>query len=138
MWWSIFMYTYHMRLKWADLFNTGGCIYLKGMWFSFTYHLGLLKRSLFATHYINLWCRFLHHLKKKIGNKAHLEALICNACLTKEISNFCVVYFEQNIDTKTRDLGWNVYPNVEENGNTQTLEVLVKLVLDTLSNMSMT
>ena len=52
--------------------------------------------------------RFLHHLKRKIGNKARVEASICNAYLTEEISNFLSHYFGDDIDTKGRDVGRNV------------------------------
>ena len=48
--------------------------------------------------------RFLNHLKRKIGNKAHVEASICNAYLLEEIANFCSTYFEDHIDTKTLSL----------------------------------
>lgn len=62
-------------------------------------------------------------MKKKVGNKARVESSICNAYLTEEISNFCAVYFEQNVDTKTRDLGRNVCPDVEENHDGQIPDV---------------
>jgi hypothetical protein len=43
-------------------------------------------------------------LKRKIANKAHVEGSICNAYLLEEISNFCSMYFEEDIDTKAKDL----------------------------------
>lgn len=52
--------------------------------------------------------RFLYHLKKKVGNKARVEGSICNAYLMEEISNFCSLYFENDVDTKASDLGLNV------------------------------
>lgn len=49
----------------------------------------------------------MYHLKQKVGNKAQVEASICNAYLTEEISNFCSHYFEGHITTKTSNLGLN-------------------------------
>ncbi|XP_057248084.1 uncharacterized protein LOC130590131 [Beta vulgaris subsp. vulgaris] len=57
--------------------------------------------------------RFLNHLKRKIGNKARVEGSICNAYLCEEIANFCSNYFQQGVDTKTRDLGRNVTDEVD-------------------------
>ncbi|XP_021757024.1 uncharacterized protein LOC110722094 [Chenopodium quinoa] len=57
--------------------------------------------------------RFLNHLKRKIGNKARVEGSICNAYLMEEIGYFCSNYFQQGVDTKTRDLGRNVHEDVE-------------------------
>lgn len=48
-------------------------------------------------------------MKRKVGNKAHVEGSICNAYLAEEIANFCSKYFQAEIDTKSRDLGRNVY-----------------------------
>lgn len=53
-------------------------------------------------------CRFLNHLKQKIGNKARVEGSICNAYLLQEISNFCSIYFEDHIDTKSKALNLNL------------------------------
>ncbi|XP_010690165.2 uncharacterized protein LOC104903750 [Beta vulgaris subsp. vulgaris] len=51
--------------------------------------------------------RFLYHLKQKVGSKARVEASICNASLTEEISNFCSHYFEEHITTRVSNLGLN-------------------------------
>ena len=48
-----------------------------------------------------------------MGNKARVEGSICNAYLAEEISNFCSQYFQSEVDTKSRDLGRNAYPDVE-------------------------
>ncbi|XP_021719281.1 uncharacterized protein LOC110686964 isoform X2 [Chenopodium quinoa] len=56
---------------------------------------------------------FLNHLKRKIGNKARVEGSICNAYLTEEIGFFFSNYFQQGVDTKTRDLGRNVHDDVK-------------------------
>ena len=53
-------------------------------------------------------------LKQKVGNKARVESSICNAYLMEEISDFCANYFDENISTKSRDLGQN---EVESNPN---------------------
>jgi len=47
-------------------------------------------------------------LKRKVKNKARVESSICNAYLMEEIANFCVNYFDESVDIKTRDLGRNV------------------------------
>ena len=57
--------------------------------------------------------RFLNHLKQKIKNKASIEGSICNAYLLKEISNFCSMYFGDDIDTKAKNL--DVGPNTKTN-----------------------
>lgn len=46
--------------------------------------------------------RFLYHLKQKIGNKAHVEASICEAYLQEEISNFVQHYFKPHVSTKKK------------------------------------
>ncbi|XP_057246755.1 uncharacterized protein LOC130589506 [Beta vulgaris subsp. vulgaris] len=56
--------------------------------------------------------RLLNHLKRKVGNKARVEGSICNAYVTEEIANFCSNYFQPGVDTKSRDLGRNVNPDV--------------------------
>ena len=42
-----------------------------------------------------------------MGNKARVEASICNAYLTEEISNFCSHYFEGHVNTRVNSLGLN-------------------------------
>jgi len=44
-------------------------------------------------------------LKRKIENKARVEASICNAYLIKEISNFFSHYFGDDVETKAEMLG---------------------------------
>ncbi|KAI9087874.1 hypothetical protein K1719_030204 [Acacia pycnantha] len=39
-------------------------------------------------------CRFLYTLKQKVGNKAQVEASICEAYIAEETSMFCSHYFE--------------------------------------------
>ena len=51
--------------------------------------------------------RFLHLLKKNVGNKARVEGSICNAYLVEEASNFCSHYFESHVHTRQ----WNVPRN---------------------------
>ena len=112
--------------------------------FLFTSYLNVEMKSSFCTYH-HLWCRFLHHLKKKVSNKARVESSICDAYLKEEISNFCAVYFEQNLDTNTRDLERNVFPNVEENLDGQISDVFscnightpTKGMSDILTNASM-
>ncbi|CAH9084404.1 unnamed protein product [Cuscuta epithymum] len=44
--------------------------------------------------------RFLGRLKKKITNKAHIEASICSAYIDEELSTFASYYFESSIRSK--------------------------------------
>ncbi|CAH9125322.1 unnamed protein product [Cuscuta epithymum] len=46
--------------------------------------------------------RFLRELKKKVTNKAHVGASICQAYLTEEVSTFSSFYFEREIMTKRK------------------------------------
>jgi hypothetical protein len=42
----------------------------------------------------------LFNLKKKVKNKAHVEASICEAYIVKEISKFISYYFEPHLRTR--------------------------------------
>jgi hypothetical protein len=42
----------------------------------------------------------LFNLKKKIKNKAHVEALICEAYIVEEIPTFISYYFEPHLRTR--------------------------------------
>ncbi|CAH9061011.1 unnamed protein product [Cuscuta europaea] len=65
-----------------------------------------------------LHCRFLGELKKKVTNKAHVEASICQAYLQQEISTFSSFYFEREVITRRKrparndDIGEDLYENV--------------------------
>ena len=52
--------------------------------------------------------RFLHHIKGKVGNKARVEASICNAYLMEEITNFIANYMDDSVDVRAGDLPRNV------------------------------
>ncbi|CAH9123916.1 unnamed protein product [Cuscuta epithymum] len=62
--------------------------------------------------------RFLGELKKKVTNKAHVEASICQAYLQQEISTFSSFYFERDVITRRKrparndDIGEDLYENV--------------------------
>jgi len=45
-------------------------------------------------------CRYLFNLKKKVKNKAHVEASICEAYIVEEISTFISHYFELHLRTR--------------------------------------
>jgi len=45
-------------------------------------------------------CRYLFNLKKKVKNKAHVEASICEAYIVEEISTFISYYFEPHLRTR--------------------------------------
>jgi len=42
----------------------------------------------------------LFNLKKKVKNKAHVEASICEAYIVEEISTFILYYFEPHLRTR--------------------------------------
>jgi len=42
----------------------------------------------------------LFNLKKKVKNKAHVDALICEAYIVEEISTFISYYFESHLRTR--------------------------------------
>ncbi|XP_074560392.1 uncharacterized protein LOC141816527, partial [Curcuma longa] len=44
--------------------------------------------------------RFLYHLKKKVGNRARVEASIVEAYMIEEVSTFCSSYFEPDIQSR--------------------------------------
>ncbi|CAH9060630.1 unnamed protein product [Cuscuta europaea] len=46
--------------------------------------------------------RFLRELKKKVTNKAHVGASICQAYITEEVSTFSSYYFEREVMTKRK------------------------------------
>jgi hypothetical protein len=45
-------------------------------------------------------CRYLFNLKKKVKNKAHVKASICEAYIVEEISIFISYYFEPHLRTR--------------------------------------
>ena len=51
----------------------------------------------------NIWliqCKYLFNLKKKVKNKAHVEASICESYVVEEISTFISYYFEPYLRTR--------------------------------------
>ena len=49
----------------------------------------------------------MHHLKKKVNNKARVEGSICEAYIIEEISTFCSFYFESHVQTKLNKVDRN-------------------------------
>jgi hypothetical protein len=45
-------------------------------------------------------CRYLFNLKKKVKNKVHIEALICETYIVKKILTFISYYFEPHLRTR--------------------------------------
>ncbi|XP_021729847.1 uncharacterized protein LOC110696821 [Chenopodium quinoa] len=76
-----------------------------------------IRELRFPDGYSSNLSRFLNHLKRKIGNKARVEGSICNAYLTEEITNFFSNYYQDGVDTKTRDLSRNANAKVDSNIN---------------------
>ena len=48
----------------------------------------------------------MFNLKKKVKNKAHVEALICEAYIVEEISTFISYYFEPHLRTRINCVPW--------------------------------
>ncbi|XP_027186337.1 uncharacterized protein [Cicer arietinum] len=49
--------------------------------------------------------RFLHHLKKKVKNKARVEGSIIKSYLIEDISQFCTYYFQSNKQPYNASIG---------------------------------
>ncbi|KAL9391704.1 hypothetical protein Peur_015624 [Populus x canadensis] len=50
---------------------------------------------------------YLFNLKKKVKNKAHVEASICEAYIVEEISIFILYYFEPHLRTRINHIPWH-------------------------------
>jgi hypothetical protein len=55
-----------------------------------------------VTYFFSTLCRYLYHLKKKLRNKARVEASTVNAYLVEEASNCTTYYFEPHVVTRSR------------------------------------
>jgi hypothetical protein len=51
--------------------------------------------------------RYLFNLKKKVKNKAHVEASICEAYIVEEISTFISYYFKPHLRTRINHVPWH-------------------------------
>jgi len=49
----------------------------------------------------------LFNLKKKVKNKAHVEASICEAYIVEEISTFISYYFKPHLRTRINRVPWH-------------------------------
>jgi len=49
----------------------------------------------------------LFNLKKKVKNKAHVEASICEAYIVEEISTFILYYFKPHLRTRINCVPWH-------------------------------
>jgi len=100
--WSISPYIYRSRQKLEDWSSIDGCIYLNDYILQLQCSSYIKIFSLFFL-FENIWLiqsKYLFHLKKKVKNKAHVEASICEAYIVKEISTFISYYFEPHLRTK--------------------------------------
>jgi len=52
-------------------------------------------------------CKYLFNLKKKVKNKAHVEASICEAYIVEEISTFISYYFESHLRMRINRVPWH-------------------------------
>ena len=85
--------------------NFDGCIHLRGKFFSIKCEITSLHIMLQQTFFVRT--RFLYHLKKKVKNKACVEASICNAYIVEEVTTFASYYFEPHVQCKRRKAGRN-------------------------------
>lgn len=58
-----------------------------------------------------------------MGNKAQVEGSIRNAYLLEEITNFCSLYFEEDVDSKVKELGLTTCVNNELDLNSDLPEI---------------
>ena len=49
----------------------------------------------------------MFNLKKKVKNKVHVEASICEAYIVKEISTFILYYFQPHLRTRINRVPWH-------------------------------
>ena len=49
----------------------------------------------------------MFNLKKKVKNKVHVEALICEAYIVEEISTFILYYFEPHLRMRINHVPWH-------------------------------
>jgi hypothetical protein len=79
-----------------------------------------------------IYCRFLHHLKKKVKNNAHVEGSIIESYLIEEISQFCSYYFESNVQPYNFSTGRNgdeeVFPDQNSGGISVDIDLPTTLV----------
>ncbi|XP_074577237.1 uncharacterized protein LOC141833653 [Curcuma longa] len=59
--------------------------------------------------------RFLYHLKRKVKNKAHVEASIVNAYIVEEVTTFASYYFEPHVKSKRQRPGRNDEGPIDQN-----------------------
>jgi hypothetical protein len=60
----------------------------------------------------------LFNLKKKVKNKAHVEASICEAYIVEEISTFISYYFKPHLRMRINHIPWHDDGvEVSSNGN---------------------
>jgi len=57
--------------------------------------------------YIYIYAGTCSILKKKVKNKAHVEASICEAYIVEEISTFISYYFEPHLRTRINLVPWH-------------------------------
>jgi len=59
-------------------------------------------------YYIYIYlCRYLFNFLKKVKNKAHVEASICEAYIVEEISTFISYYFEPHLRMRINRVPWH-------------------------------
>ena len=101
--WSISLYIYRSRQKLEDWSSIDGCTHSNGEILQLQWNSYLKVFSMFfliGNTWIVIQCRYLFNLKKKVKNKAHVEASICEAYIVEEISTFISYYFEPHMRTR--------------------------------------
>ena len=84
-----------------DLYNTGGCIQLRGKTLHTLFILSYSRHHLITFNYNEMIpCRFLGTLKKFVRNKARPEGSIAEAYIDYECITFMSMYLE-DIETRS-------------------------------------
>ena len=94
--------------------NFDGCIHLRGNNF-FLIQFKLVYHIICYDKLLSISTRFLYHLKKKVKNKARVEASICNAYIVEEVTIFASCYFEPHVLCKRRRAGRNDEGSIDHN-----------------------
>ena len=106
--WSISSYIYHSRQKLEDRSSIDGCTHSNGiLQLQCNSYIKLFSLFFFIENTWLIQCRYLFNLKKKVKNKVHVEASICEAYIVEEISTFISYYFEPHLRTRINRVPWH-------------------------------
>ena len=96
-----------------------------------------IKKCIFIVFLIEniclISCRYSFNLKKRIKNKAHVEASICEAYIVEKISTFISYYFEPHLKTRI-----NRVPRHDDDGEvplSENLSIFKKNILKNIGRV---